>query len=51
MVRRAALIAKARGISASGFRTVFNTNADAGQTVFHIHLHLFGGRTMHWPPG
>ena len=44
MVRRAAAIAKERGISAGGFRTVFNTNRDAGQTVFHIHLHLLGGR-------
>jgi histidine triad (HIT) family protein len=51
IVRRAAAIAKARGISAGGFRAVFNTNADAGQTVFHIHLHLIGGRSMHWPPG
>ena len=51
LVRRAALIAKSKGVSASGFRTVFNTNRDAGQTVFHIHLHLLGGRSMHWPPG
>jgi histidine triad (HIT) family protein len=51
VVRRAALIAKSKGVSASGFRTVFNTNREAGQTVFHIHLHLLGGRTMHWPPG
>jgi histidine triad (HIT) family protein len=51
MVRRAAAIAKERGLSAGGFRTVFNTNRDAGQTVFHIHLHLLGGRPMHWPPG
>jgi len=51
IVRRAALIAKDRGISAGGFRTVFNTNRDAGQTVNHIHLHLLGGRQMHWPPG
>jgi len=51
LVRRAAAIAKARGISAGGFRTVFNTNRDAGQSVFHIHLHLLGGRPMHWPPG
>lgn len=51
LVRRAAAIAKQRGISAGGYRTVFNTNRDAGQTVFHIHLHLMGGRTMHWPPG
>jgi len=51
VVRRAAVIAKQRGISTGGYRTVFNTNADAGQTVFHIHLHLIGGRQMHWPPG
>ena len=51
LVRRAAAIAKDRGLSAGGFRTVFNTNRDAGQSVFHIHLHLLGGRTMHWPPG
>jgi len=51
MVRRAAAIAEERGIAAGGYRTVFNTNRDAGQTVFHIHLHLLGGRTMHWPPG
>jgi histidine triad (HIT) family protein len=51
LVRRAAAIGKERGISEGGFRTVFNTNSDAGQTVFHIHLHLLGGRTMGWPPG
>jgi len=51
MVRRAAAIAAERGVSAGGFRTVFNTNRDAGQTVFHIHLHLLGGRSMAWPPG
>jgi histidine triad (HIT) family protein len=51
LVRRAAAIAAERGIAAGGFRTVFNTNADAGQTVFHIHLHLLGGRKMKWPPG
>jgi histidine triad (HIT) family protein len=51
IVRRAAAIAKDRGISAGGYRTVFNTNRDAGQTVFHIHLHLLGGRIMTWPPG
>lgn len=51
IVRRAATIAKERGISTGGFRTVFNTNRDGGQTVFHIHLHLIGGRPMHWPPG
>ena len=51
MVRRAAAIAAERGVSAGGFRTVFNTNRDAGQTVFHIHLHLVGGRSLAWPPG
>ena len=51
LVRRAAAIAKDRGISDGGYRTVFNTNRDAGQTVFHIHLHLLGGRAFHWPPG
>ena len=51
IVRRAAALAKERGISERGFRTVFNTNRDAGQTVFHIHLHLLGGRAMAWPPG
>jgi histidine triad (HIT) family protein len=51
LVRRAAAIANERGISDGGFRTVFNTNRDAGQTVFHIHLHLIGGRRLSWPPG
>ncbi|HEV8210624.1 MAG TPA: histidine triad nucleotide-binding protein [Vicinamibacterales bacterium] len=51
LVRRAAAIAKDRGIDAGGFRTVFNTNRGAGQTVFHIHLHLIGGRSLGWPPG
>jgi histidine triad (HIT) family protein len=51
VVRRAAAIAADRGIASGGYRTVFNTNRDAGQTVFHIHLHLIGGRPMHWPPG
>lgn len=51
LLRRAAAIAKERGIEASGYRTVFNTNRDAGQTVFHIHLHLLGGRSLGWPPG
>lgn len=51
VVRRAAAIAKERGLSARGYRVLFNTNRDAGQTVFHIHLHLLGGRSFHWPPG
>ena len=47
----AADLARKEGISESGYRTVVNTNAAAGQTVFHVHLHLLGGRPMHWPPG
>ena len=51
MVRRASLIAADLGHADAGYRTVFNCNAEAGQTVFHIHLHLLGGRTLSWPPG
>ena len=51
MVRRAALIARDLGHAEAGYRTVFNCNADAGQTVFHIHLHLLAGRSLEWPPG
>jgi histidine triad (HIT) family protein len=47
----AADIARKEGVAASGYRTVMNTNSAAGQTVFHVHLHLLGGRSMHWPPG
>jgi histidine triad (HIT) family protein len=47
----AAQIARTEGVSAGGYRTVMNTNSAAGQTVFHVHLHLLGGRSMHWPPG
>jgi histidine triad (HIT) family protein len=51
MVRRAAEIAKARGYDGTGYRTVLNCNRQAGQTVFHIHLHVLGGRALGWPPG
>ena len=44
-------IAHDEGIADAGYRTVINCNAGAGQTVFHIHLHLLGGRPMSWPPG
>lgn len=47
----AAKIAATEGIAESGYRTVINTNRAAGQTVFHVHLHLLGGRDMAWPPG
>ena len=51
MLRRAAVIARDLGIAARGYRTVFNCNREAGQTVFHLHLHVLGGRPMRWPPG
>lgn len=51
MIRRAAALAREHGHAERGYRTVFNCNADAGQTVFHIHLHVLGGRTFSWPPG
>jgi histidine triad (HIT) family protein len=44
-------IAREKGIAGKGFRLLMNTNEEAGQSVFHIHLHLLGGRLMHWPPG
>ena len=44
-------IAQTEGLTTDGYRTVVNTGAHAGQTVFHIHLHLLGGRQMTWPPG
>lgn len=51
LVRVGAELARERGFAEDGFRLVFNTNAAAGQTVFHIHLHLLGGRSFGWPPG
>ncbi|HJR59410.1 MAG TPA: histidine triad nucleotide-binding protein [Vicinamibacterales bacterium] len=51
MTRRAAAMARNRGHADRGYRTVFNCNADAGQTVFHIHMHVLGGRKFGWPPG
>jgi histidine triad (HIT) family protein len=51
MTRRAAALAGERGYAASGYRTVFNCQRDAGQSVFHIHLHVLAGRTLRWPPG
>lgn len=47
----AAKLAKERGHADNGYRLVMNCNRDAGQTVFHLHLHLLGGRTFGWPPG
>jgi len=51
LVRRAAAIATESGYVERGYRTVFNCNAEAGQTVFHLHLHLLAGRALGWPPG
>ena len=51
MFRAAAALAKQHGYSERGYRTVFNCNREAGQSVFHIHLHLLAGRTLNWPPG
>lgn len=51
MTHLAKQIAQWEGISDSGYRIVINTNADAGQSVFHLHMHLLGGRRMSWPPG
>jgi len=51
MVQIAKQIAADEGLSEKGYRLVFNVNADGGQAVYHIHLHLLGGRSMHWPPG
>ena len=51
LVRRGAALAEENGHASRGYRTVFNTNADAGQTVFHIHLHVLAGRKFSWPPG
>ncbi|MBK5965410.1 histidine triad nucleotide-binding protein [Thiocystis minor] len=47
----AAKLAAREGIAESGYRTVVNCNAGAGQTVFHLHLHVLGGRPLQWPPG
>ncbi len=44
-------IAKEKGISEAGYRTVMNCNKGAGQTVWHVHLHVLGGRNLGWPPG
>lgn len=47
----AAKVAARAGIAEQGYRTVINCNAGAGQTVFHLHLHVLGGRPLQWPPG
>jgi histidine triad (HIT) family protein len=51
LVQTAVQLAKAEGLSEEGYRTVFNCNQKGGQEVYHVHLHLLGGRQMTWPPG
>jgi histidine triad (HIT) family protein len=48
---QAALVAGKEGVAESGYRVVFNTGPDAGQTVAHAHAHVLGGRSLGWPPG
>jgi len=47
----AAAYARQEGLAEQGYRTVINCNEHGGQTVFHLHVHMLGGRQMHWPPG
>lgn len=51
MIFSARKLAEAESIADGGYRLVMNCNNDGGQTVYHIHLHVLGGRSMHWPPG
>ena len=51
LIMRANEIAEQQGLSENGFRYVINTGDHGGQTVFHLHLHILGGRSMNWPPG
>jgi histidine triad (HIT) family protein len=51
LLRVGARVANEAGLGESGYRTVINTGAGAGQSVFHLHVHVLGGRSMNWPPG
>ncbi|MFH1050712.1 MAG: histidine triad nucleotide-binding protein [bacterium] len=51
LILRAKILAKELGFSGDGYRLVLNCNSNGGQEVYHLHLHLLGGRQMHWPPG
>ena len=51
LLRVASRVAHQEGLSEKGYRTVINTGAGAGQSVFHLHIHVLGGRPLHWPPG
>lgn len=51
LILTAKKLAKEKGIAENGYRVLMNCNSDGGQEVYHIHLHLIGGRPLHWPPG
>jgi histidine triad (HIT) family protein len=51
LLRVSARVANNQGLGESGYRTVINTGAGAGQSVFHLHVHVLGGRALNWPPG
>lgn len=51
MMIKASNIAKSLGLAENGYRLVVNTNRDGGQSVFHLHIHILGGRGLGWPPG
>ncbi|MFI6794841.1 histidine triad nucleotide-binding protein [Streptosporangium canum] len=51
VIKAAHAVAEQEGVATSGYRLVFNTGAEAGQTVFHVHGHVLGGRGLTWPPG
>lgn len=51
VVKVAVEIARGKGIDRRGFRIVANSNPESGQSVYHVHFHVLGGRQMHWPPG
>ncbi|WP_026223810.1 histidine triad nucleotide-binding protein [Methylosarcina fibrata] len=51
LLQTAVELAKEEGLAEEGYRTVINCNSHGGQAVYHLHLHLLGGRPMHWPPG
>ncbi|MDW7975140.1 MAG: histidine triad nucleotide-binding protein [Leptospiraceae bacterium] len=51
LLSKTSYIAKIAGVSEDGYRVVINTNRDAQQTVFHLHIHILAGRTFSWPPG
>jgi histidine triad (HIT) family protein len=51
VLKEAQAVAEDEGVAEGGFRVVFNTGSQAGQTVFHVHAHVLGGRGLNWPPG